>query len=376
MMEKNGVHPYFRQIYEYLVEEISSGRLAAGEKIPSEKKLCDKFNVSRITSKRALELLSDQGFIVRFPGKGSFVADKAQKQHLLSSISSRSIGFVVSGFSDSFGIKLLCGVEEACTALGYHLILKRTQDDSSQEESAISVLSGEGVAGILLLPFHGEYYNSEILKLILNKKALVFVDRKMRGLAAPTVSTDNVAATKLGVEYLLSLGHRHIAFYSGPIKNTSTIEDRQYGFIQAFADAGISHDPSLFCQELAGSWTYPLYAHDRLMVDVEVIKKHLSAHREITAAFVAEYYMALIVKSAAESLGYTIPRNFSILCFDSTISILNPPPFTYLCQDEYAIGWEAVETLHTMIVNGVSASIRDIMIPAKLIIGASTATCT
>jgi DNA-binding LacI/PurR family transcriptional regulator len=229
------------------------------------------------------------------------------------------------------------------------------------------------VAGILLLPFHGEYYNSEILKLILNKKALVFVDRKMRGLAAPTVSTDNIAAAKMGVEYLLRLGHRHIAFYSGPVKNTSTIEDRQYGFIQAFADAGISHDPALFCQELSGSWTYPFYAHDRVMADVELVKKHLSAHREITAAFVAEYYMARIVKGAAEALGYAVPGDFSLLCFDSSTSILDPPPFTYLCQDEYAIGREAVKTLHAMITGGVSVPIRDIMIPAKLITGASTA---
>jgi DNA-binding LacI/PurR family transcriptional regulator len=371
IMQKTDVQPFYRQIYNYLLEEISSGKLKIGDQVPSEKELGEKYQVSRITSKKALELLAEEGVISRFPGKGSFVSSPVKYTAPKSPLSSRTIGLIIPDFSDSFGTKLVHGIEETCSSLGYRLILKRSRDMIEQEESAINDLSGPDIAGILVLPAHGEYYNSEILKLILNKKALVFVDRKMRGLAAPTVNTDNIAAAELGVEYLLRLGHRHIAFYSGPIEHTSTVEDRRNGFIKAHAKFEVIHDPAWFCY--ASIWTYPFYAHDQVLSDVEMVKKHLSAHPELSAAFVTEYAMALIVKNAVEALGRRIPGDFSILCFDAPPAFVGTPPFTYLCQDEYAIGKSAVESLQRIISGADPTSIGDIMIPAKLIEGASTA---
>ncbi|GHV86707.1 LacI family transcriptional regulator [Spirochaetia bacterium] len=372
-MKKADIQPFYRQIYNSLLGEISSEKLKNGDQVPSEKELCEKYQVSRITSKKALELLAEEGIISRFPGKGSFVTGPVKYAESKGRLVSRTIGFIIPDFSDSFGTKLVHGIEETCGALGYRLILKRSRDMIEQEESAIHDLSGPDVTGILVLPAHGEYYNSEILRLILNKKALVFVDRKMRGLAAPTVNTDNIAAAELGVEYLLRLGHRHIAFYSGPIEYTSTVEDRLNGFIKAYAKFEVIHDPAWFCYDLTSTWTYPFYAHDQVMLDVELVKKHLVAHPELSAALVTEYAMALIVKSAAEALNRRVPEDFSILCFDSPPAFVGTPPFTYLCQDEYAIGKSAVECLQGIITGADPTSITDIMIPAKLIEGASTA---
>jgi DNA-binding LacI/PurR family transcriptional regulator len=361
--------PYYQQIYDSILQDISSGRLKTGDRVPSEKELCARYSVSRITSKKALEMLSQEGIISRFPGKGSFVTGgSSAKQGVIS----QNIGFILPDFGDSFGTKLIYGIEETCTSLGYRLVLKRTRDMVDQESNAIRNLAGTDIAGILLLPIHGEYYNSEILKLILNKKPLVFVDRKMRGLAIPTVSTDNMAAAELGLEYLFRLGHRNIAFYSGPISHTSTIEDRQNGFIKAFGDFGIHQDPALFCQNLTSIWRYPFYAPDRVTSDVSLVKEHLSAHPEVSAAFVAEYNMTVIIKSAAEALGRRIPEDLSILSFDAPTTITGVPPVTHLCQDEYSIGKKAVEFL-CRIINGTDpAALKDALVLAKLIVGTST----
>jgi DNA-binding LacI/PurR family transcriptional regulator len=371
MTEKTEAQPLYKRIYDHILDNISSGKLLAGDKVPSEKELCEQFKVSRITSKKALEMLSEQGVLVRFPGKGSFVAARDSWLGERGAGTSHNIGFIIPDFSDSFGTQLLCGIEETCNTLGYNLILKRSRDIVAEEENAINVLVREGVAGLLMLPIHGEYYNSEILKLILNKKALVFVDRKMRGLAAPSVSTDNTAAAEMGVEYLLRLGHRNIAFYSGPIQHTSTVEDRHQGFITALSDFGITYNPSLFCFSLESIWTYPFYDRQRVVRDVEMVRRHLSAHPEVTAAFAAEYAMALIVKTAAETLNRRVPGDISVLCFDAPSFSAGRPPFTYLCQDEYAIGKQAVEILHSLI-NGMDPSaVGDVKISAKLITGSS-----
>jgi DNA-binding LacI/PurR family transcriptional regulator len=371
---------FYRQIYDYLLEAITSGKLSSGDKVPSEKELCEQFTVSRITSKRALELLTEQGYIVRFPGKGSFVANKQLKSGKPSRVS-RSIGFVISDFSDNFGTRLLFAVESICREKGYHLILKRSRDSVTEEAEAIASLTATGVDGLLVLPIHGEYYNEEILKLILEKKPLAFVDRKMRGLTAPSFSTDNIAAARTGAEYLLSLGHRKIGFYSGPIKNTSTVEDRRHGFIDAYAGNSIPIDERLFHTNLISSWTYPFSDRQYVIQDIESVKSHLLAHPEISAAFSAEYNMALIVAAAAQQLGRRVPEDLSILTFDSPPSITGKSSFTHLLQDEESIGKKAVETLDAMITGRAAGdpavlsapSCGDTVFPAALVPGNSTA---
>jgi DNA-binding LacI/PurR family transcriptional regulator len=368
--------PYYRHIYNILLESIVGGKLSPGDKVPSEKELCKQFQVSRITSKRALGLLMEQGYINRFPGRGSFVAEQfaAGKQAVRLG---RAIGYVVSDFSDNFGTRLLFTIEKVCAELGYHLILKRTRESITEETSAISSLIAMGVDGLLLLPVHGEYYNEEILKLILEKKPLAFVDRKMRGLSAPSFSTDNITAAKTGAEYLLELGHRNIAFYSGPIKNTSTVEDRHRGFIYAHAGNSIPINENFFYTDLTSFWTYPFSLKNNVESDIEKVKNHLLTYPDITAAFAVEYKMAIIVKAAAEQIGRRIPDDLSILTFDSALSIAGMPSFTHLLQDEEVIGRRAMETLHTMIGGQPEAAPPNLccesIFPARLIPGLSTA---
>ncbi|MDR0554497.1 MAG: GntR family transcriptional regulator [Treponema sp.] len=365
--------PFYRHVYEFLMESIQTGKLSPGDRLPSEKDLCNQFGISRITSKRALELLAEQGYVSRFPGKGSFVTKEPSKPDRQIN-NSRIIGYVVSDFSDNFGTRLLFAIETACDELGYSLILKRSRDSVTEEAAAINSLINLGVDGLLILPVHGEHYNEEILRLILAKKPTAFVDRKMRGLSAPSFSTDNIAAARTGAEYLLDLGHRNIAFFSGPIKNTSTIEDRRHGFIDAYAAKGFPINEDFFCNDLLSLWTNPYYEKNSVRRDIERVKAHLSAWSEISAAFVAEYNMALIVKAAAEELGRKIPEDFSILTFDSPPSIAGTPLFTHLLQDEETIGRKAVETLHAMISAPSSGlpPAEDVMFPAILAPGLST----
>jgi DNA-binding LacI/PurR family transcriptional regulator len=361
--------PVYKRIFNELREKIISGELEAGGRIPSEKELCAAYNVSRITSKRALELLAEQGFISRRPGKGSFV--NAVLPGRGEDAASRSIGFILPGFSDFFGTGLFYGIEEACSDLGYRLVLKRTRDDAGEEERAISAMSG--MAGILMLPIHGEFYNSEILKLILEKRAIVFVDRKMRGLAAPAISSDNLEGAEKGTKYLLNLGHRNIAFFSGPISHTSTVEDRYQGFIRAFAELKAGYNGEFCCQKLSSTWNWPFHAPEKVAADVEIVRAHLEAYPEISAAFAAEYTLAAIVGAAVRALGRRIPDDFSLLSFDAPPQIAEPPQVTHIRQDDYAMGKLAVETLHRVISGEDPSSIRDVIIPTTLIPGLSTA---
>jgi GntR family histidine utilization transcriptional repressor len=67
--------PQFALIKQYIQDHIDSGAWPAGTRTPSENELCSIFSVSRMTARRALQELADQGILSRAPGLGTFVAE-------------------------------------------------------------------------------------------------------------------------------------------------------------------------------------------------------------------------------------------------------------------------------------------------------------
>lgn len=65
--------PRYMIIYEDLRRKIAAGVFAAGDLLPSENELCDRYGVTRPTVRKALDMLTGDGFIVKHQGKGSIV---------------------------------------------------------------------------------------------------------------------------------------------------------------------------------------------------------------------------------------------------------------------------------------------------------------
>lgn len=65
----------FLMIYDELVRQIQSGKIKPNSKLPSENEMVDQFGTSRETVRKALNLLSQNGYIQKIKGKGSFTLD-------------------------------------------------------------------------------------------------------------------------------------------------------------------------------------------------------------------------------------------------------------------------------------------------------------
>ncbi|MBL4908494.1 MAG: GntR family transcriptional regulator, partial [Alteromonadaceae bacterium] len=59
-------------IKQYICQQIESGQWPQHAKVPSENELALQFNVSRMTARRALQELTEQGILVRSQGAGTF----------------------------------------------------------------------------------------------------------------------------------------------------------------------------------------------------------------------------------------------------------------------------------------------------------------
>lgn len=388
MANESASKPMYEQIFEALRSRIQDGIYAVGDRVPSEKELGDEFGVSRITSKKALELLAMDGYIVRQPGRGSFVAEPgsvtghghahaaavASSQGKTRSSSSgsgsgkRLIGLVMTDFGDAYGSGLVYGMEQASREHGSYLILRRTFGIADNEEEEIKGMLELGVDGMIILPAQGEYFNAEILKLVISQFPFVLVDRHLKGLPAGSICTDNVTGAVKGTNHLFDLGHRHIAFLTPPPNDTTAIEDRIEGFVQAHTERGIVADRDIWIQDIMSTLPSAHIEVNRRK-DIEKIKAHLLKHPHITALFATEYNVALLAEKAAQELGLSVPGDLSIICFDSPYRN-GLQPLTHLRQNQEEMGRLAFERV-IRLLDGEALPSR-VLLDAELVIGEST----
>jgi GntR family transcriptional regulator, arabinose operon transcriptional repressor len=370
----------YRKIIAQLLDDLASGKLKAGERLPTEQELAETFGVSRITSKRALDILAQAGVIKRSRGRGSFVAqtlpslEEVRRELNLTethSASSReAIGLILPDFSEVYGLAIVYAVEEACAKLGYHLVLRRTYGEQRLEEEAIRNLQQFGVSGLIVFPVHGEHYNPALLRAVLGNFPVVLIDRYLSGIRAPSVIIENDKAAEKLTAYLLDLGHRDIAFISPPVERTSTLEQRLAGFHAALSKRGIRANPGHSLNKLYSSLPTHFKPLD-ILYDQETIKTFLQGVPEVTAFVVVEYNLALALTQTLFSLGKNVPEDYSVVCFDSPEIPLEVPRFTHIRQDQSGMGAKAVDIVEALIEKQTPA-LRHVM-NFELIEGRSTA---
>lgn len=79
--------PYYHQLYEILRQNIVQGEWQPDDLLPSEAELMERYEVSRITVRQAMDALVNEGLIYRQRGRGTFVAHPTVEQGLTRIIS-------------------------------------------------------------------------------------------------------------------------------------------------------------------------------------------------------------------------------------------------------------------------------------------------
>lgn len=354
--------PLYERIFNHVYQRITSGDLKPGERVPSEKELAEQFKVSRITSKKALELLAQHKLVERIQGKGSFVAELIPDTppiklntpdgaaELNGDAGWRTIGLILPDFGDAFGSELIRGIEEECSLSGFRMLMKLTYDNREDEEAAIRSFVSLGVDGIIVFPGHGEHYNSELLRLVLDGFPVVLVDRYLKGIAASAVFTDNRLAALDATNLLMDKGLKHIGFLSSPAEHTTTIEDRLQGFTDAYIRKGWNPKPEHIMTNLFSTLPQSFHAINP-QPDIDAMRVFLERNPELNGFVVSEYNLSLILQEALNSLGKRIPDDYQIVCFDSPRYNLGEYPFTHIWQNEREIGRKAVELIVSQLNN-------------------------
>ena len=75
--------PLYLKIKNHILGRIDSGEWMSSMRVPSENELVKEFSVSRMTTNRALRELTDEGYLIRVAGVGTFVAELKAKSNPL-----------------------------------------------------------------------------------------------------------------------------------------------------------------------------------------------------------------------------------------------------------------------------------------------------
>lgn len=81
-IDKNSRVPIYYQLVDIILKEIEEGKLTENSKIPTEKKLCELYGISRATVRQAIGILERENHVYKIQGSGTYVSEKKIEQEL------------------------------------------------------------------------------------------------------------------------------------------------------------------------------------------------------------------------------------------------------------------------------------------------------
>lgn len=387
-MEKIRGTPIYQHILNDLLGLIESGRLRSGDKIPTEKELMAQYGTSRITTSRALKELENLGYLVRIKAKGSFITPKSAWKNGQSQEGSKptiSMVLLAPAGKISLELEVIHGAEIAGRERGYnlsvHTIDIHAADDREQrarEKSLINDILNDGSSGVVIYPCSTfdspEIYNRMACKSF----PFVLLDRKVFGVEAPLVSSDNRGGFQALVDHLVDWGHRRIAFVSGNTYESSCRSERYAGYVQAMTEHRLTLSDDYIEHNLFPSQYRNTYYGDietRNYALREAIKGMLDRFMYLpeppSAISSSNDYIALNIMNVARDMGIRIPEDLSLTGFDGLeiCSYVNPR-LTTVAQNFSLLGQTTV-TLLDSLIRDPQRRVEEIRIDTKLVLGES-----
>lgn len=246
--------------------------------------------------------------------------------------SSRTIGLVISGLTNTHFGPLLHAIERRASEAGYVLVLGDSHDEEAMERRVVDSLLDRSVDGLIVAPSAG-FMNAAAHQIARYGKPLVLIDRGL-DLDCDQLAPENAKSVHALTEHLIEHGHERIAAVAG-LPGLDSSDERVAGFRAALEDHGIPVDERLV---VAGdSHTETAY---------RVVSELLARPDAPTAIVSLNNAMTIGTLQAITVAGLTVPGDLAIVAYDDfEWADLFQPGLTAVAQDVARMGAEAVDLL-------------------------------
>ena len=272
---------------------------------------------------------------------------------------SRLLGLIISEITNPFFPELIQGFEEAAVENGYEILISSTNSDPQRMELCIQRMLERKVDGVAVMTFGIE--GPLLDRLAAQNIPLVFVDVAPKGPLFSNVEVDYFHGIREGVQHLAVLGHRKIAFISGPLRLHSA-QARQNAFLRALAEIGV-------CPQ--GKW---MREGDHMLEGGIAAMADILSSRDLpTAIMTSNDMIAIGVLHALYGTGYRVPDDFSVIGFDDVnIAQFTLPPLTSVQMSRRELARCAVMALRNHLESRSPGQAARYKVQTRLIVRQST----
>jgi DNA-binding LacI/PurR family transcriptional regulator len=313
------------------------------------KALRDEPDVSAATKTRIKLVAQQMGYVPDAIAQG------------LRTRTSKLFGLIISSTSNPIFARIVVAIEERAHELGYDVLLAHTQNIPEREEACIHRFLSRRVDGMFISPVYRMEPEARIYQELLARRMPVV----LLGPPAPfcngfvSVQIEELVASYTMTQHLLKLGHKRIAFLTGPI-SAPWSRERFEGYRRALREAGADVDDRLVFQ--AGATM-----EDGAKAALQMVNEACDA----TAIQAVNDLVAIGCANTLFSQGVRIPEDVSIAGFGNVLTAeYYRVPLTTIRQPKFRLGTAAVEAMMQMLRGQRPDPKR---LPAELLVRESTA---
>ena len=312
------------------------------------KALRDAPDVSAATSAKIKKLALEMGY----------VPDSSAQ--CLRTKTTKLLGLVIPATTNPIYARIVHAIEERAHELGYDILLAHTHNQPEREDRCLRRLLSRRVDGLLITPVYRFEAEARIYREIIARKTPVVLLGPPAPFCKefPSIEFEEANASYNATKHLLDLGHKKIAYLTGPTA-APWAHERFEGFRHALREAGLAVDDKLVFA--AGSTI-----EDGAKATLQMLNEgcHPTAIQAVSD---------LVAMGCAETLlaqGLKIPDDISIVGFGNVLAAeYYRVPMTTVRQPKFRLGIAAVETL-TRLIRG--EKVQPARLTAELIIRKSS----
>lgn len=269
-------------------------------------------------------------------------------------------GLVIPAATNPIYARIVMAIEEQAHESGYDLLVAHSLNIPEREETVIRRLLSRRVDGLFLAPVYRMEPTAAIYEDLLRRR----VPTVLLGHRAPfcekfvNVETDDVSASYMAAKHLLELGHRRIAFFTGPPSAPSS-QERLEGYRRALREANIQWDDRLIFT--AGSTIEEGEKAALQLLDERPSATAVQAVNDLVAIGAATIFI---------KQGLRLPEDLSVVGFGNVlVSEHFRVPLTTVRQPKLRLGAAAMEQMVKLLRNERPETKR---LPAEIVIRDST----
>ena len=308
----------------------------------------DAPDISAATKERIRRLAEEMGYVPDVTARG------------LRNRKTRLLGLVISAATNPIYARVMMAIEERAYQSGYDILFAHSLNNPQREAACIRRFLSRRVDGLFISPVYRLEENAPIYQEILKHKTpcVILGHRAPFCESFTNVETDSLQASMMATQHLIGLGHRRIAFFSGPLA-APWAKDRLEGYRLALREARIPWDDHLVFQ-----------AGGTVQEGAQTAAQMLSEQTNATALQAVNDLIAIGAAGHLMDQGVRIPEDISVVGFGNILTSEHfRVPLTTVRQPKLRQGEVAMDLMEGLLQN---KPVESKVIPAEIVMRSST----